>query len=135
MRSRYAAFALGLGRYLVDTLARTHADRARPAAELERELGAARFSQRFMGLRILDARSEETQGEVLFHARIFVGGRERSFVELSRFVREEEGWRYESGRLLPASAVGDALPSLDRDAFLALSGEQAPGGPTDGSLP
>ena len=135
MRSRYAAFALGLGRYLVDTLARTHADRARPAAELEPELGAAKFSHRFMGLRILDAATEGTRGEVLFHARVFVAGRDRSFVELSQFVQEEGGWRYERGQLLPASAVGDALPSLDRDAFLALSGQRAPVDPTDGSPP
>jgi SEC-C motif-containing protein len=113
MRSRYAAFALGLGSYLVDTLAAEHPDRARPAAEVARELGRAHLTQRYMGLTIFPARPDE----VLFHARIFVQGRDHSFVELSSFVREAEGWRYASGELLPAKALGSALDGLTRDSF------------------
>jgi SEC-C motif domain protein len=114
MRSRYSAFALGLGPYLVETLAATHPDRSRPAAELARELGAAHLTQRYMGLTIFSARPDE----VLFHARIFVHGRDQSFVELSSFVRESEGWRYVAGELLPATAFGSALGGLTRDSFL-----------------
>src|ERR1041385_6225975 len=51
MRSRYAAFALGLGAYLVDTLSAAHPDRARPRLALE--LSRARVTQRFTNLRIL----------------------------------------------------------------------------------
>jgi hypothetical protein len=47
MRSRYSAFALGLGSYLVETLAATHPDRSRPPAELARELGQAHRTQRW----------------------------------------------------------------------------------------
>ena len=87
MRSRYSAFALGLGPYLVETLAATHPERRRPAAELARQLAAAHLTQRYMGLTIFSARPDE----VLFHARIFVHGRDQSFVELSSFVRELSG--------------------------------------------
>jgi hypothetical protein len=38
MRSRYAAFALGLGAYLVDTLTRDHLDRAVDREALVRAL-------------------------------------------------------------------------------------------------
>src|SRR5262249_20553516 len=55
MRSRYAAFALGLGAYLVDTLAEAHPDRARDAKGLAVALSRAKDTQRFLGLRILDA--------------------------------------------------------------------------------
>lgn len=42
MRSRFAAFALGLGDYLVDTLAADHEDRAAaPREALVRELSRA----------------------------------------------------------------------------------------------
>jgi SEC-C motif-containing protein len=128
MRSRYSAFALGLGPYLVETLAASHPDRGRPAAELARELGRARLTQRYMGLTIYPARADE----VLFHARIFVQGRDHSFVELSSFVREAEGWRYAAGELLPAAAVGSALGALTRDDFLtqARRGAPVPPGPT-----
>jgi SEC-C motif-containing protein len=114
MRSRYSAFALGLGSYLVETLAANHPDRGRPAAELARDLGRAHLTQRYMGLAIFPARADE----VLFHARIFVQGHDHSFVELSSFVREADGWRYAAGELLPAKALGSALPGLTRDSFL-----------------
>src|SRR5690606_30878397 len=71
MRSRYAAFALGVGEYLVDTLASDHEDRAAPRASLVRELSRVKDSQRFMGLEIRDAKTEGDRGEVTFHARIF----------------------------------------------------------------
>ncbi len=129
MRSRYAAFALGLGPYLVETLAASHPDRHRPAAELARELGGVHLTQRFMGLALFPARPDE----VLFHARIFIQGRDHSFVELSSFVREAEGWRYAAGELLPAAALGGALGALTRDSFLTqlkTAAAPAPPGPT-----
>ena len=129
MRSRYSAFALGLGPYLVETLAANHPDRTRPAAELARELRRAHLTQRYMGLAIFPARPDE----VLFHARIFVQGRDHSFVELSSFVHEAEGWRYASGELLPAKALGSTLAALTRDEFLThlqRAAAPAPPGPT-----
>jgi SEC-C motif-containing protein len=129
MRSRYSAFALGLGSYLVETLAANHPDRGRPAAELARELGRVHLTQRYMGLAIFPARSDE----VLFHARIFVQGRDHSFVELSSFVRGADGWRYAAGDLLPAKALGSALEGLTRDSFLThlrKAAAPAPPGPT-----
>lgn len=120
MRSRYAAFALGLGDYLVDTLAAAHPDRARPRPALVRDLGSTRATHRFMGLRVLFHQETGDEGEVLFHARIFVAGRDRSFVELSRFVREGSAWRYLAGDARPASFFGDALASLSRETYLSL---------------
>jgi hypothetical protein len=67
-----------------------------------------------MGLAIFPARPDE----VLFHARIFVHGRDHSFVELSSFVREADGWRYAGGELVPAQALGKALDTLTRESFL-----------------
>jgi SEC-C motif-containing protein len=109
MRSRYAAFALGLGEYLVLTLAAEHPDRALPRALFVRELTRAHERQRFLGLRILHT----GDAEVMFHARIFEKGKDQSFVELSRFVREEGGWRYASGIPIPAAALPADLETLD----------------------
>jgi SEC-C motif-containing protein len=100
MRSRYAAFALGLGDYLVRTLAAGHPDRERPLHELARDLSRARERQRFTGLRIVRAASSGDSGQVLFLAGIFERGIDRSFAELSTFVREEGPWRYASGELV-----------------------------------
>lgn len=132
MRSRYAAFALGLGAYLVETLAAEHADLARPRDErggdatahraaLARALGQAKDRQRFLGLRIAHERMEGDEGEVLFLARVFERGQDRSFAELSRFVREDGAWRYLDGELLPTEKLPHDRESLDLQRFRALS--------------
>jgi SEC-C motif-containing protein len=100
MRSRYAAFALGLGRYLVETLASDHPDRAHDEVTLARELSRAKERQRFLGLTIVNARDDGAAGEVTFHARIFERGQDRSFTERSTFVRERGAWRYAGGEIL-----------------------------------
>lgn len=115
MRSRYAAFALGLGRYLVDTLSASHPDRPHP--DLERELARSKERQRYLGLRIVHAQDDE----VLFVAKIFERGVDRSFAELSTFVREHGEWRYASGIAVPRSALPKDVDALDRTTFLAVA--------------
>jgi SEC-C motif-containing protein len=114
MRSRYAAFALGLGEYLVHTLASTHPDLEEPREELVRSLGRVGAQRRFVGLRILSASTSPAgdTGEVLFLASIFERGADRSFAERSTFVREAGGWRYRAGVLVPQNE----LPDLDLPA-------------------
>jgi SEC-C motif-containing protein len=99
MRSRYAAFARGLGAYLVRTLSVDHPDRAHDEAALALALSRVKDRQRFLGLTILASHVEGDRGEVLFHARIFERGVDRSFTERSRFYREALGWRYAGGDL------------------------------------
>jgi SEC-C motif-containing protein len=120
MRSRYAAFALGLGEYLVATLASSHPDLVIPRDELVRELSRAKDRQRFLGLRIVHAAGDE----VLFDARIFERGQDRSFAELSTFARENGAWRYASGRALPRRGLPAAFTYED---FVRAAGESARG--------
>jgi SEC-C motif-containing protein len=122
MRSRYAAFALGLGEYLVNTLAEEHADRALPREGHVLALSRARQHQRFLDLHILHASTEGDRGDVLFHARIFERGEDRSFAELSSFGREGSVWRYASGVLVPAERLPKDLHVLDKAALLTLAG-------------
>jgi SEC-C motif-containing protein len=128
MRSRWSAFALGLGDYLYDTLASGHPDRSAPRAAAVRELSRAREHQRFLALTVIEAPAPRGgDGEVLFHARIFDKGVDVSFAELSRFVVEpapggERAWRYASGVLVPRARLPADLSALDRQTFLALAG-------------
>jgi SEC-C motif-containing protein len=98
MRSRYSAFALGLGDYLVRTLTADHPDRADDDAE--RALAQTRDVHRFLGLTILEEQTEGDRGAVVFRARIFSRGVDRSFTERSRFRREGGAWRYEGGDIV-----------------------------------
>jgi SEC-C motif-containing protein len=113
MRSRYSAFALGLGQYIHDTLARDHDDRAVPPHVFSR----AKERQRFLGLCILHAVGDE----VLFYATVFEKGVDRSFAELSTFVHEEGRWRYASGVIVPGARLPTEPRALTREAFLELA--------------
>jgi hypothetical protein len=45
-----------------------------------------------------------------------------SFVELSDFERDADGWRYLSGIMVPVAELGREPTGLTIDAFLALAG-------------
>jgi SEC-C motif-containing protein len=121
MRSRYAAFALGLGAYLLKTLSESHPDLALPREALERTLSRAKETQRFTGLRILHSSASEGHGEVLFFARVFERGQDRSFAELSDFNREAGKWRYASGISLPKGKLPHDIKTMTAASFLALA--------------
>jgi SEC-C motif domain protein len=106
MRSRYAAFARGLGSYLISTLSADHPDRAEDQRALLIALSRAKETQRFLGLKIIDTNVDGDRGEVTFHARIFERGVDRSFSERSTFVKENGAWRYASGIALEDQAQG-----------------------------
>jgi SEC-C motif domain protein len=89
MRSRYSAFVQLNPQYLLDTW---H-PRTRPnAIEFNK-------NQKWLGLRILDARiQEDGAGEVEFVARYRIGGASATKLhERSRFVREDRRWFYLNG--------------------------------------
>ena len=109
MRSRYSAFALKEAAYLWKTLHPSHPDRARPEAEVVKELRAFSQSHQFPGLLVMDRRPPDAQGvaQVLFFAKVFERGKDRSFVECSDFRHDGTGWRYVSGVLrLPNELKG-----------------------------
>lgn len=122
MRSRFSAFAKKEAAYLWRTLHPDHEERQRPEAEVMRSIRASASEMRYAGLAILDRREPDEDGiaQVLFLARVFHGSTERSFVELSDFAHDGEGWRYLRGAGRPVAAVrGDAM-ALRIPAFLEL---------------
>jgi SEC-C motif-containing protein len=109
MRSRYSAFALREVAWLWKSLHPDHPDRARPEAEVLRELRAFTQSHQYPGLVVMDRRPPDEHGvaQVLFFAKVFERGKERSFVERSDFRHDGTGWRYVSGVLrLPQELKG-----------------------------
>ena len=89
MRSRYAAYALGLNEYL---LATWHPS-TRPAA-----LDAPEPALRWLGLEVRRHRPvDDAHAEVEFVARSKMGGRAFRLHETSRFVREGGRWFYVDG--------------------------------------
>lgn len=112
LRSRFSAFALGEGTYLWRTVHPTNPVRAQPEAQAIRELGQAKHALRYRALIIHDQSLDGDRAQILFTARVFAAGRDRSFVELSRFERTDEGWRYVDGDLWPAADLEGAELSI-----------------------
>lgn len=119
MRSRYSAFALKLVPYLYETFHSEHEDRKLPKAEVMRGLRDAAESFRYMGLRILSTSEDEAKGEakVLFHARLFERGQDRSFVELSTFRKEDGAWKYVDGVTVPFALVKAEVDAMTIENF------------------
>lgn len=97
MRSRYAAYAVGLVDYVMDTT-----DPEGPQARDDREAWAADLqafvrATRFVGLEIGDAGERGDQGWVSFRAVLVQGKRDASFRERSTFVRRDGRWHYVAG--------------------------------------
>jgi SEC-C motif domain protein len=89
MRSRYCAYVMGLGGYLLDTW---HPSQ-RPAEPLVFEPGV-----QWLGLELKrHTRLADDRAEVAFVARSKFGGRAHRLVETSRFVREDGRWYYVDG--------------------------------------
>lgn len=122
MRSRFSAFALKDAEYLWKTLHPDHADRARPKDEVIKSIQQSVRNFRYMRLSVLDNDGPDEEGvaRVLFVAEVFEKGRDCSFMELSRFRRDEEGWRYLDGKL--AKAPGAAGISIDAFARAFMRG-------------
>ena len=121
MRSRYCAYVRKKVDYLIATLDPAHDDRTLPEAELRAHLRESCRTVRLMGLSVLDAMTHGDTGEVLFHAKRFVSGQNRSFLERSIFRLRAEGWRYRDGELYLASTVPSGITLLSfREHFAGV---------------
>jgi SEC-C motif domain protein len=122
MRSRFAAFAKKEAAYLWRTLHPDHEDRQHDEAHVVRKIRSSASDLRYAGLAILDRREPGADGiaQVLFFARIFDKSQEQSFVELSDFAHDGEGWRYLRGTLLPVRLIADDPKGLTIEAFSKL---------------
>ncbi|WP_188694003.1 YchJ family protein [Silvimonas amylolytica] len=92
MRSRYTAYVLQLGPYLLDTWA----SQTRPPQMDFAEDGGIKW----LGLEVKRAYVEGERGVVEFVARYKVAGRAHRMHETSRFTREADGrWYYVDGEV------------------------------------
>lgn len=92
MRSRYAAYALGLVDYIINT---THSDKKPDRKEIESFCNVTRFAD----LEILDVDEKEKEAFIKFKATLLQGKHDVSFVEKSTFIKENDHWFYVSGCL------------------------------------
>lgn len=97
MRSRFAAYALGLVDHIVATTDPKGPQWQRHAASWRRSIAAFCEQTHFLGLQVLDSGADGDEGHVTFLAMLTQGGHDASFTERSRFTRAQGRWRYHSG--------------------------------------
>jgi SEC-C motif domain protein len=96
MRSRYAAYALGLADYIMRT---TYLEQ-RPADEKQWKKEILSFSEgtEFLGLHILEFIDGPKEAYVTFSALLEQRGHNASFTEKSHFMKSHGHWFYTQGK-------------------------------------
>lgn len=104
MRSRYAAYALGLADYIMTTTHPHHQDFSLDYLSWKQQILMFSAMTNFEGLQILDDCEDVKEATVTFIANLKQGNRDISFKEKSHFCRESGQWLYESGEVTSASS-------------------------------
>lgn len=99
MRSRYAAYALNLPEYIIETTHPKNPQYVPDRQQWKKEIEIFSKSTVFSGLEILDSTEEGDNATVTFTASLSQNGQDISFIEKSRFRRENEQWLYLSGEI------------------------------------
>jgi SEC-C motif domain protein len=94
MRSRYAAYALGLVDYIIDTTHFSDPSKAPPIGQWRQSILGFSTSTDFLGLKIHSHTEGRSEAIVKFTAVLKQGDRDSSFTEKSRFVKENGRWLY-----------------------------------------
>ena len=91
MKSRYTAFAIGKINYIIKT--------STFQKDFE-DLKSFNNSCEFKKLEILEFIDGNSEAFVTFKATIFCNKQDNSFIEKSRFIKENGKWYYQSGEIL-----------------------------------
>jgi SEC-C motif-containing protein len=95
MRARYAAYALGNVRFILQTERPEHGRSAQENASQRHAIQSFCQNTQFLGLQILaDEKFSESQATVTFHATLLQNGQDASFTEQSLFKRHQGRWFY-----------------------------------------
>ncbi len=95
MRARYAAYALGNVRFILQTERPEPARSAQETADQRRAITAFCQGTQFLGLHILAAdQLDENQATVTFQATLLQEAQDASFTEQSLFRRHQGRWFY-----------------------------------------
>lgn len=99
MRSRYAAYALQLPDYLINSTHPTYPGMIQNRDEWRKQILHFCRNTRFDGLQILEFQEGSPVAYVTFFAKLSQKGRDVSFTEKSRFEKVNDKWFYQTGEL------------------------------------
>ena len=97
MRSRYCAYAINLAEYIIDTTHKDNPNRVEDRSAWKSSLESFSTRVKFERLKVLSFEENKGEATVTFKAFLSQDGHDISFVEESKFKRENGKWLYLSG--------------------------------------
>ncbi len=99
MRSRYAAYALNLAEYIIQTTHRENSEFTFNTKDWAKKISEFSLHTEFRDLEILDFEDKSPFATVTFFAHLFQNGKDVSFKEKSLFEKVKDKWLYKHGVL------------------------------------
>lgn len=99
MRSRFAAYALGLADYIIDTTHSDHPEFSKERAKWKESIETFSRATNFDHLTIEEFIDGDATATVTFTAHLRQGGSDATFGEKSFFVKENNRWFYKAGEI------------------------------------
>lgn len=99
MRSRYAAYALGLADYIIETTHAEHPEFSHDREKWKQSILQFSKSTNFDHLTIDEFVDGDESATVTFTAQLRQSGSDASFSEKSSFIKENGKWFYKSGEI------------------------------------
>jgi len=100
MRSRYAAYALGLADYIIDTTHSAHPEFTSDRKNWKESILAFSKATKFDHLTIEEFVDGDENATVTFKAHLRQSGNDATFSEKSLFIKENDKWLYKSGEII-----------------------------------
>jgi len=100
MKSRFSAYAFKQSNYIIKTTHKENQDYSENILEWEKEIEIFSSNTDFDKLEILEFIKGEIESFVTFRATLFQNKNDVSFIEKSRFKKEDNIWLYVDGQFL-----------------------------------
>lgn len=99
MKSRYAAYAMCDVNYIIKTTHKNNVDYTREMLEWKKDIEEFCYLTEFISLDILSFIDGDDEAYVTFKANLKAAGEDASFIEESKFFKEEGSWFYHSAKI------------------------------------
>lgn len=100
MKSRFSAYAFAQSNYIIKTTHKENQDYSENILEWKKEIEIFCSNTNFDKLEILEFIEGEIESFVTFRANLFQNKNDISFIEKSRFKKEDNIWFYVDGEFL-----------------------------------
>jgi SEC-C motif-containing protein len=100
MKSRFSAFAVSNTNYIISTTHKRNTDFSSDLKSWTQDIINFSSNTRFDKLEILDYTDGEIESFVTFKATLFQENDDISFIEKSRFLKEDNKWFYVDGKFV-----------------------------------